>query len=191
MINLDEYEIFQLKDSLKELSKDTTDSSHVQYMTNSDRVAVDFDRVKERYENKLGLCNEHASSVDAILCTKESIVFIEFKNGRMKNEKTKVKEKLRDSLLIFGAITERTIQYTREKVDFILVYNETKNPLPNQLTRGRVQDSDSRTAIAKHIAQKAGEEFVLFDLEKFKKLYFRRVHTFTETEFEHYIHTHP
>jgi len=184
MINLNNYELFQKRATLKELSKDTTDPNNTQYMTNSGKNAIDFDKVKETYESRLGLTGKHASSVDAITHTSDSIVFIEFKNGNMKNEKAKVKEKLRDSLLVFGGITDKTISYAREKIDYVLVYNEHKNPLPNQLTRDIVQESPSRTAIAKHIAQKGKEEFILFDLERFKRLYFREVHTFTETEFE-------
>lgn len=41
--------------------------------------------------------------------------------------------------------------------------------------------------IGKHVSQKAGEELIRFDLERFKSLYFRDVHTYTEKEFETYI----
>lgn len=190
MINLDDYPLFLIKSSLRELSRDASDENNIQYMTASEAQAIDFDGVKERYEHDLGLIGEHASSVDAILTTPESIVFIEFKNGNMKAEKAKVKTKLRDSLLIFGDITEKTITYTRQKVDYILVYNEQKNPLPNQLTRHVEQDVPSRRFIAKHIAQKGKQEFILYDLERFKKLYFREVHTYTQHEFDAFLHSH-
>lgn len=187
MINLDDYPLFLIKSTLKELSKDNSGANGDVYMTTSEVQAIDFDKVKESYEQSLGLVGDRGSSVDAILNTSNGIVFIEFKNGNMKSERAKVKTKLRDSLLIFGGITGKTITYTRDNIDFILVYNESKNPLPNQLTRGIVQDSPSRISIAKHIAQKGKQEFILYDLERFKNLFFRNVHTYTEHEFESFM----
>lgn len=187
MINLDDYPLFCIKASLKNLSLDDSDPNDIQYMTESELQAVDFDKVKEEYERSLGLVSDHADSVDAIMCTPESIVFIEFKNGKMKSERAKVKTKMRDSLLIFGGITGKTITYTRQHVDYILVYNESKNPLPNQLTRDVEQDSPSKRFIAKHLAQKGKQEFILYDLERFKQLYFREVHTYTQHEFETFL----
>lgn len=54
-----------------------------------------------------------------------SIAFVEFKNGRVKNQN--VKNKLRDSLLIFLDVTGKTISYTRKHADFIVVYNAEEN----------------------------------------------------------------
>lgn len=187
MIELDKYDIFRKnKRSLKELSKDNSVPANIQYMTTSEVQAIDFDRVKSIYEDNLGLKGDHASSVDAISQTQDKIIFIEFKNGKMKSEIRKVKEKLRDSVLLFGDIVEKTISYTRENAEFVLVYNEEKNPLPNQLTKGIVQEAPSRTAISKMLAQKGKQEFILYDLERYKKLYFKDIHTYTEEEFEEY-----
>lgn len=185
MINLDDYDKFKNnKQLLKELSKDTDNN---EYMTESKIQAVDFDEVKNLYERELNLHGKpRASSVDAISHTKDSIVFIEFKNGDMHNQKVKVREKIRDSLLVFGAISNKTISYTRQKVEFILVYNETRNPLPNQYTKGVVQPSESCRFISKRLAQLGKSEFVLYGLEVFKGLYFRDVHTYSQEEFEEY-----
>ena len=43
-----------------------------------------------------------------------------------KVEKPKVKSKIKDSLLIFGEITDSTIADTRKEIEFILVYNEER-----------------------------------------------------------------
>ena len=135
MISLNDYELFRTQKSLKELSIDDSDADNIQYMTNSQLSAVDFDIAKRTYVNSLGLSEEQADSVDALLQTNDSIAFIEFKNGKMNNEKRKVKDKIKDSLLLFSAITGKTISYTRQKADFVLVYNVEKNPLPNQLKK--------------------------------------------------------
>ena len=172
------------RNSLRELSKDNSDG--IQYMTESMIEAVDFDALKTGYVNALGLSEEAVSSVDALILTENCQVFVEFKNGDMKNEKRKVKDKVRDSLLLFCDIAKKDISYTRQYMDFVLVYNLEKNPIPNQLTKG-VQESPSRVDIAKYFSKKAGEEFIRFELERFKKVYFRNVHTYSSEEFEDYL----
>ncbi|WP_107839677.1 hypothetical protein [Metasolibacillus meyeri] len=133
MINIEDFPIFQNNLlSLKELSKDDGDKNNIIYMTNSEVLAVDFDQVKTQYTNELGLSEEVASSCDAITYHANHITFVEFKNGNMKNAKANVKSKIKDSLLIFCDITNTKIIDTREKVDFILVYNQEKNPASNQ-----------------------------------------------------------
>ena len=54
------------------------------------------------------------------------------------------------------------------------------------MTKDTVQESDSREAIAKHFLGKAKEELIRFDLERFKTLYFRNVHTYSKEEFKAY-----
>ena len=188
MIKIEDYAIFKEQITvLKELSKDNSVKELPCYMTEIKAAAVDFDKVKTKYVNELGLSEEAATSVDALINIMEHLTMIEFKNGNMKGEKRKVKDKIRDSLMIFCDITGKNISETRQSMDFILVYNLEKNPLPNQLTKGIVQESKSRTAIGKHFLQKGGQEYILFDLERFKKLYFREVHTYSQKEFEQYI----
>lgn len=185
MIKLDDYDIFRAnRKSLKELSKDDSDNRNVQYMTESTITAVDFDKVKRSYVNSLGISEDNAASVDGISYTTEAIAFIEFKNGSVNNRN--VKDKVRDSLLIFCDITKKDIEYTRQNAEFVLVYNEAKNPLPNQYTKGVVQSAPSRTYISKRFAQMGKQEFILFDLERYKNLYFRDVHTYSKEEFEDY-----
>lgn len=175
--------------NLKELSKDTSISGRECYMTESTEQAIDFDKVKTRYLNSLELSEENASSVDGIICKDDDVIFIEFKNGNMRNEKRKVKDKIRDSLLIFGDITGMGIAHMREYGTFILVYNEDKNPLTDQEKRARRdgESSPSLVKIARYFSDKAEEEFIRFDLERFKKLYFKNVYTYSKERFERYI----
>lgn len=90
-------------------------------------------------------------------------------------------------MLIFLDIVNKNIRFSRKYIDFILVYNLAKNSLHNQRKNGGLQDSISRILIGKHIKKKAGEELVLCDLGKFKGLYFKNVHTYSQKEFEEYI----
>lgn len=180
MIDVMDYEIFACNIStLKETSKDDSKGT-AEYMTESEIKAVNFDDVKRRYVNLLGLSEECAKSVDAFTVFGDRCVLIEFKNGDMKNEKSKVKKKILHSLLILCDILKCDITETRNEFDFILVYNEQKN-----LDHDRSKSSASE--ISSHICELAREELVRFDLEKFRKLYFRNVHTYTEKEFDEYL----
>lgn len=111
MINVNNYDILRNnRKSLKELSKDTANS---EYMTESSLDAIDFDTVKESYTRKLKLSRANAFSVDAILCKNNKIIFIEFKNGFMeKSTIQNVHNKIRDSLLLFNAITDINVRTT-------------------------------------------------------------------------------
>ena len=59
-------------------------------------------------------------------------------------------------------LSNSRVSFCRNNVNFILVYNEEKNP-----NKTDVKEDKSR-----------------FNLEKFEKLYFHAVYTYTESEFE-------
>lgn len=186
MNDLLSYDVFsQNISNIKDVSKDDSNPKNIIYMSESLKEVIDFDQVKTLYTNDLGLSEEVANSFDALALDDEFFAFIEFKNGKMKNEKQSVKNKIRDSLLIFCDITKKDISFTRNNMVFILVYNGDKNPLPNQLQ----DESSSRVGIGRHMAQKAKKEFVLFDLKRFERLYFKKVHTYTTEQFKEYLKT--
>lgn len=167
-------------DTLKEMSKDTSEGQP-QYMTERTEEAVNFDLVKRDYTNRLGLSEDTASSCDSLAFLPAGSVLIEFKNGKVRS--ADVKTKIRDSLLIYGGITGQSISDTRTEMEFVLVYNEQKNP-NNAPYPG---DAPSRVTIASHLANRAKTEHIRFDLERFQKLCFRAVHTYTPEEFEKYL----
>lgn len=102
--------------------------------------------------------------------SEDNVYFIEFKNGKMSNkEGFMVQKKIYDSLLIFNDLVEQNISFCREYVNFILVYNESKN---------------SKDEITNHFFKKAKQHRVRFNLKKFEKLYFKNVFTYTENEFQ-------
>ena len=173
------------KSTLKECSGDNSDGSTIKFMTESQTEAVNFDEFKTKYANNLRLSEECAASADALLQTNTGLAFVEFKNGKVNNRN--VKDKIRDSLLLFCDFTDRTISYTREHVDFIAVYNEEKNPLPNQYKKQTNADAPSRTEISRYFLGKGNQKLILFDLERYQHLYFRKVHTYTKEQFENYI----
>ena len=188
MINVQNYiEFKDCMSTLKESSKDDNDKNNIRYMINDTRDVVDFDMVKTKYANKLGLSEEVAKSADALYDGKNKDIFIEFKNGNMANQKSAVRDKVRNSLLLFGDITGRSISYTRNSAEFVLVYNEKKNTDIKRVKKSSVQNSESRDKIAGVVHRYAKEEFVRFGMEIFKGLFFRDVHTYTVKEFSEYL----
>lgn len=127
MIKLDEYPILNNMDTLKRISKDKNGVT-VEYMTYSQVKAINFDKVKEEYAKAHSL-STHPKSNDALYVAKgETDVFIEFKNGYIDNGKVKeIKEKIYDSLLLLNDIIDQNISYTRKHLNYILVYNDSKN----------------------------------------------------------------
>lgn len=173
MFDLDSIEIF--KQHLSSLKQTSYDEVNKEYMTEDERSVVDFDSVKEAYLTSLGCQSERISSVDALMQNSAKVIFVEFKNGVMKKEKPKVSSKIKDSLLIFGGLTHSDINYSRENMEFVLVYNEAKNP------RSSIDN------IRKHFVHCAKDEDIRFGLSDYKKVYFQDVHTYTEQEFEEYL----
>ncbi len=116
--------------SWTECSRD--DSHNVSMIVNENQV-VNFDMVKTRYLNDLGLSEESAASVDALGEDSEGHVYlIEFKNGDINQDE--IRNKVFESILIYNDITSSSLKDTREKMDFILVYNsERKKYQPLQL----------------------------------------------------------
>lgn len=163
--------------TFKETSRDSSESNDV-YMTQSQIEVVNFDNVKSEYIRNLKLTKTPLSSDALFIKSKNEIYFVEFKNGKISKKVIyNVYNKIYDSLLIYMDIIEKNISFCRENVNFILVYNESKNPK-------EPQDS-AKASIGKHFANKAKKKYVRFDLQQFERLYFHEVNTYTEEEFEH------
>lgn len=153
--------------------KQTSKTAKV-YMVESKIKAVDFDKVKENYCSLCSCPDNMPKSVDAVIENKDRIVFIEFKSGKLNKELGNLKHKIKDSLLIFCDITNKNISFTRENVDFILVFDKEKN-------------KDSFRDISDHFIEKSANKNIYFGLHAFKSLYFKNVYTFDVEEFLGYI----
>ena len=142
MIKLELYPILlDNRESLRETSKDDSDPNDIQYMTSSETEVVNFDLVKRHYVNGFGLSEDAITSVDAIVPLEDRILFVEFKNGQVNNRN--IKDKARDSLLVFLEIIGENIAFSRSNIDFVVVYNLEKNPLPKQVQNGQLQETPS------------------------------------------------
>lgn len=196
MIDLNNYPIFSSHlSNLKKISVDDGKGKTI-YMTQSKRGAVNFDDVKNEYIKSLRL-SETPCSNDALFDDgKGSLVFVEFKNGRINSKiKFEIWKKIYDSALIFADITSTGISYTRSHMKYILVYNEIINQINTfdknlkEKKKTLVQPSPSFDAFAKNVGKYANEEYVGFGLKIFQNYCFKEVHTYTASEFDDYLST--
>lgn len=142
-------------------------------MTSSTLTAVNFDRVKKAYVRRNRLANAPRSCDALMNCDQNTVYLIEFKNGEI-NEKVivEIHEKVRDSVIILLDLVGENLAYSKNNIELILVYNDSKN------------------AIKGHIAAKSGSPMVLYGLNKFKKYLFKDVHTIPQTDFEMFLNLH-
>ena len=89
--------------------------------------------------------------------------------------------------MVFLEIIGENIAFSRSNIDFIVVYNLEKNPLPRQVQKGQLQETPSRVSIADHFMGKSRKEFIRFDLERYERLYYRNIHTYSKEKFEEYL----
>jgi hypothetical protein len=99
------------------------------------------------------------------------LYFIEFKNGKIDDKIAHgLGRKIFDSLLILTDIIGKGISFTREDLNYILVYNKEK--------------ISSRMRIAKSVTEKSNTAFKIKVLHKFEKIYFKKVSILNIEEFE-------
>lgn len=193
LIELSSYPIFT--SNLGTLESTSFDDKNGQIMTASQRIVTNFDHVKNVYSRSHHL-SEFLTSIDALFNDKNgNLVFVEFKNGFLdKKEQYCLQKKLYDSILILLDTTSEPFSSFREQSKFILVYNNSANSSnrdPDFLHKmeARNGSTPSLDCIAKSFSSFAHTEYVCFGLKPFCNYCFKEVHTYTQSEFEHYLET--
>lgn len=185
MVDLSAFPIFQNnKVSLKAASKDDHDGTAA-YMTESLFEVINFDAVKDEAIKGLRLI-ENPKSNDALFSYADGrLAFIEFKNGFMDFKKQfDVRKKIYDSLLLFCDIVKIGISETRKEMDYILVYNESKNPDSEMNQKSFVSTSKSRDEIAGKLMELGNKTYIKYGLDIFRTYCFKEVYTYTAQEFQ-------
>lgn len=160
--------------TFQECSRDQQDVMNV-----PDDPCINFDDVVEKYANSLGYSKDGAASADSFVLTKDpdnAPVLIEFKNGQLQHSprtRLNIREKMCNSILILEAILGESWLDLRSTMQFILVYNESKNPKAGN-PKDKIRSSVGNKA--------AGTKDIRFGLEKYS-LYYSNIRTLTESEF--------
>ena len=169
--------------SLHDISLDKSDKTNPQYMTNSLYQATDFDDVKDNYflSNSF-ISTKELRSNDALAILdipKLQFLFIEFKNGRITStaKKEEIRTKIAESLLIINDLLDKNLTFDRSNINYILVYNKTKN------TDFENERNSSKTSIATILAKTAGMSYTIGGFDRYKS-FFHDVKTINEDEFQ-------
>lgn len=190
MNQLLEHDFFQsCKKSLAESSIDNHDKDNTIQMIDEsfewycDSV-IDFDDVKTKYCSQFRKSNEVFKSADCLFynSTSNKLTFVEFKNGKVKD----IKSKLKDSLLIFTNIIKQDLEFCRNNCEYIVVYNYEKNKSyvdqefkSSSIPEGYKEFTDIMSNLAK-------EEIILWGLDLMKNICVANVHTYDVEQFKVY-----
>lgn len=187
------------KKPLFEVSKDSSDKENPVYMVGIDEdiskdIVIDFDDVKTAFCKKFHKSNEVFKSADALLYSevKNKLIFVEFKNGKVKDVKTKLK----DSLLVFSNIVDVDLKFCRKYLEYIVVYNYEKNKqyVEQEKDKYRKEGQNKSQSLSeeyiegfvKPLFRLAKDEIILWDLKLMKDICVSEVHTYTVDEFIKY-----
>lgn len=173
-----------LSDHKKTICDLSCDKTNGEYMTHSLVEAIDFDRVKDQFISGIGYrdCNSPMSN-DALYTDSDGThYFIEFKNGA-KIIPHELSQKNYDSTIILAMLLSEKLEVLRDKLQYILVYNEEKIT-EESINKRHVQKSKERDFIGKIFSKKANTTFVLFQQDFFKGYLFSEVFTLNKKEFQ-------
>lgn len=195
-----EIEIFvNNKKSLFEVSLDDSDKNNLVNMVDADKdiskdIVIDFDDVKTDFCSKFHKSNEVFKLADALFYskTKNKLIFVEFKNGKVRDVKTKLK----DSLLVLSNILDANLGFCREHLEYIVVYNYEKNKkyVEQEKDKCRKEEQNKSQSLIEEYTERfvkklfmfAKDEIILWDLELMQDICVSAVHTYTVDEFVEY-----
>ena len=182
------------KKSLCEVSLDDSDKNYPVYMIDESYeyfhdTVIDFDHFKTAFCKSFAKSNEVFKSADALYLdkVKNKLVFVEFKNGKVKG----IKEKLKDSLLVFSNIATVDLEFCRKHCEYIVVYNYEVNKKYVEDEKEKLEEKTKSQSVDKEymkfantISKYAKEELVLWDLNIMKDICVFNIHTYDTDEFK-------
>lgn len=188
----------QYKITLKKASEDTCKNL---YMSQLENLVINFDAIKNQYLSELSpKPSDTPLSNDVLFQYDDEWYFIEFKNGLIDNRlNAEIKIKLYDSLFIFLDLLNNDIEYSRKKINYILVFNEDtldRNKISTQFDKDEYlrcneipsKNSGSFADLVSMMDELSGEfGKAQFGLERYENFLFKKVQTIPKYKFDNYI----
>lgn len=191
------------------LSKTSYDDDNGATMTELQNEAIDFDRVKEEYLKHMGKGpSEMPFSNDALLKIGNTWYFFEFKNGTIDiKENVKIFNKIYDSMLIFLETVNKHIDYSRNNIVYVLVFNEEsidKGKISNLFDKNKYKEDKNLFELgcseipsfqlpsctilwtAKYEAEFRFNYCAIW-LERFERFIFKKVYTIPKYAFDNFF----
>jgi hypothetical protein len=165
--------LFSYGETLEKVSEDVNKPPEARFMTSCKKMVVNIDKFKNDFVKNMGLSQVPLSCDALCMVSSNEIFLIEFKNGEINNLKNyQVKVKIFETLLILTEKLDKTIQFTRENVTFILVYNK---------------DVAHKIFIHRNVFSHTSNFKVDMGLGRFEKIYFKAVNVYSKAKFETYF----
>lgn len=182
------------EDTLKNLSYD---SSNDVYMTESCKLAHNFDLIVQDYYRMIGRGHNIPKSNDAIWYNNNAFMFIEFKNGNLNKGKiNNIINKNKKSIKALKDISESNIdnEFIQRMGRYLLVYNidninnkEYRSQARMYLNKTEINASNAKAYLYSKLAEKARmERPILFGLNCLKEK-FNVVVTIEKEEFNNIV----
>jgi hypothetical protein len=157
-------------ETLEKTSEDMHKPMAERFMTSCKKVVVNIDKFKIGFVKDMGLSQVPMSCDALCMISPGEFFLIEFKNGIIDDIKNhEIKVKIFETLLILMGKLDKTIQFTREHVTFVLVYNE---------------DEAHKFYIHKKVFSRTTDFKVDMGLGRFERIYFKSVNVYSKAEFE-------
>lgn len=190
--------IFSMKSTVRETSAYNDEKHQKQIFIDSDREVINFDKVKDTYVKECNLdLSDKPNSSDAILWENNDIIYlIEFKSGEIGfQEVFNINLKISNSVFLLMDILKEPLEFFREKVEYILVFDgekhhRAKSYNAGKLEKNQVNCSVSRAMIQGKLNEKAKQEHIQFNLGRYKNFLYHNVHTYTKSQFMNFLHDH-
>lgn len=179
-------------DFIKTMKECSCDDCNNEFMVEDDMEVISFDDVKNKYmkQNK-GLFSDRLTSNDVLIEKNGKWYFIEFKNGNiLKKDKKDIFIKIYDSVIIFQDIMNKDIDFCRENMVYVLIYNETRNDNDKRevLEQTEINVSQNRNIIGARLSGLAHRPWdAMFGLKKFKNFIFKEVYTVPKCDYEKFM----
>lgn len=136
-------------------------------LVESEILGIDFDAIKDDYFKSYN-CTHPSTSNDSVINYKDSDYFIEFKDQKKPNTK-EIREKIRNSLLIYLDKIDEKISYARHNLGYILVYNPNKQENYNRLKESIGSLTQDRFGLKKDFEGLYFKEVICIPADKFKE----------------------
>lgn len=200
--------------TLRETSRDGSKHEEMSFL---EKQVINFDKVKSYYLSRLdkGPCKMPLSN-DALFQIGDTWYFVEFKNGVIDiEENIGIVNKIYNSLFIFLEIINKHIDYSRNNIVYILVFNEDclkKGITPNfkvneylkdkkkyeslrlveenKLACDEINPSNYRAALftsLQNIKFDSSSLTAQFDLARFERFIFKKVYTIPKYAFDNFF----
>lgn len=136
-------------------------------LVESEICGIDFDALTAEYFEKYN-CTHPSRSNDSIIDYNFQDYFVEFKDQEKPNT-NELREKIRNSLLVYLDKIDEKVSFARENLGYILVYNPNKKNYYDRIRESVGKHTENRFGLKKDFEGLYFKEVICIPADKFKE----------------------